>query len=94
MEESGRNRTPDKLKPAERAAIQAICDQHLAALVKAVQPKIAVGVGAYAEQAFQRVIKDESIQVMRILHPSPASPAANKNWAGTVTEQLKENGMF
>ncbi len=94
MEESGRNRTPDKLKPTERAAIQAICDQHLAGLIKAVQPKIAVGVGAYAEQAFQRVIDDESIQVTRILHPSPASPAANKNWAGTVTKQLVEAGVW
>jgi single-strand selective monofunctional uracil DNA glycosylase len=94
MEESGRNRTPDKLNSAERAAIQTICDQHLAALVKAVQPKIAVGVGAYAEQAFQRVIDDESIQVMRILHPSPASPAANKGWAEAVTKQLVDKGVW
>jgi single-strand selective monofunctional uracil DNA glycosylase len=94
MEESGRNRTPDKLKPAERVALQEICDSHLAEVLEAVQPRVAVGVGAYAEQAFQRVIGDRPIKVMRILHPSPASPLANKNWAETVTKQLAEAGVW
>jgi single-strand selective monofunctional uracil DNA glycosylase len=94
MEESGRNRTPDKLKPAERAALQKICDAHLAEVLEAVQPRIAVGVGAFAEQAFQRVVGDRPIQVMRILHPSPASPLANKNWAATVTRQLEDAGVW
>ena len=88
MEESGRNRTPDKLLKAESAVLQAICDAHLSKLLDAVAPRIAVGVGAYAEQSFQRVIGDRPIKVIRILHPSPASPAANKNWAATVANQL------
>jgi single-strand selective monofunctional uracil DNA glycosylase len=94
MEESGRNRTPDKLKPAERLALQEICDAHLAEVLEAVQPRVAVGVGAYAEQAFRRVVGDRPIEVMRILHPSPASPLANKNWAETVTKQLEAAGVW
>jgi single-strand selective monofunctional uracil DNA glycosylase len=94
MEASGRNRTPDKLKPAERSSLQAICDDHLAKLLDAVQPKFAVGVGAYAEQSLQRVIGEQPIEVTRILHPSPASPAANRNWAETVTKQLVDAGVW
>jgi single-strand selective monofunctional uracil DNA glycosylase len=94
MEESGRNRTPDKLRPAERAALQEICDAHLAEVVEAVRPRVAIGVGAYAELCIRRVIGDPSVKVMRILHPSPASPLANKNWAETVTKQLVDAGVW
>ena len=94
MEESGRNRTPDKLKPAERAALQEICDAHLTAVLEAVEPRVAVGVGAYAENCIRRVVGDKPIKVIRILHPSPASPLANKNWAATVTKQLEEAGVW
>lgn len=94
MEESGRNRTPDKLKPVERAALQAICDSHLEKVVDAVSPRVAVAVGAYAEQCFRRVVGERPIEVIRIFHPSPASPAANKNWADTVTKQLKGAGVW
>jgi single-strand selective monofunctional uracil DNA glycosylase len=94
MEESGRNRTPDKLRPPERAAIQAICDLHLERVLDALQPRVAIGVGAYAEQCFQRVIGERPIEVIRILHPSPASPAANKNWAEIVARQLEETGVW
>lgn len=90
MEESGRNRTPDKLLKSERESLQAICDKHLAKVIDAISPKVAVGVGAYAEQSFNRVIDDTSIRVIKILHPSPASPAANRGWAEAVTKQLQD----
>ena len=35
-----------------------------------------------------------SLNVARILHPSPASPAANRNWSGLATRQLKELGVW
>jgi single-strand selective monofunctional uracil DNA glycosylase len=94
MEESGRNRTPDKLLKSERDALQAICDRHLVKVIDAISPKVAVGVGAYAEDCFRRVIGNGPIKVMRILHPSPASPLANKNWAATVTKQLQDAGVW
>lgn len=33
-------------------------------------------------------------QLARILHPSPASPAANRDWAGTATKQFKDAGIW
>lgn len=94
MEESGRNRTPDKLPANERAALTACCDAQLCELVDATAPQVLVGVGAYAEKCLQRVTGDREVTVMRILHPSPASPAANRGWAETVTAQLVAAGVW
>ncbi len=90
MEESGRNRTPDKLLPSERERLQAYCDAHLAQAIRVARPDYLVGVGAYAEKAFLRVANTihRSPAVVRILHPSPASPAANRDWEGSVTAEL------
>jgi single-strand selective monofunctional uracil DNA glycosylase len=30
----------------------------------------------------------------RVLHPSPASPAANRGWAGAATRQLEALGVW
>ena len=96
MEASARNRTPDKLPADERAPLDEACDRHLEKLLAALQPEFAVGVGAYAEGCLKRVVgqADLDIQVARILHPSPASPAANKDWAGKATQQLEDAGIW
>lgn len=96
MEESARNRTPDKLAVGERETLSEICDAHLLAVIRALKPTHLVGVGAYAETCLKRVvqIKDTDAQVSRILHPSPASPAANKDWSGKVTKQLEDAGIW
>ena len=96
MEESARNRTPDKLGIDERAALSEACDRHLESVLSLVRPKLVVGVGRYAEQALLRVARGagSDAKVTRILHPSPASPAANRDWAGTVTGQLEEAGVW
>ncbi|KAA5540941.1 single-strand selective monofunctional uracil-DNA glycosylase [Roseiconus nitratireducens] len=96
MEASGRNRTPDKLPIAERAALDAACDAHLQAVLGVLQPRHAVGVGVYAENCLQRAVAeiDSPATVSRILHPSPASPAANRGWAEKATEQLRDSGVW
>jgi single-strand selective monofunctional uracil DNA glycosylase len=96
MEASGRNRTPDKLPAAERELLDAACDRHLTFILSAIKPEFVVGVGAYAEKCLRRSVDAGSCDavVTRILHPSPASPAANKDWAGTVTRQLQEAGIW
>ncbi|MEM6468298.1 MAG: uracil-DNA glycosylase family protein [Planctomycetota bacterium] len=96
MEESARNRTPDKLLAEERRVLDEACDFHLASVLGALTPKHAVGVGVYAEKCLKRVRDQQSfdIQIHRILHPSPASPAANKDWSSKVTVQLKEAGVW
>ena len=94
MEASGRNRTPDKLPVGERQLLSKACDEHLRALLQATRPEWAVGVGAFAEKCLCRVLDCGKIRVKRILHPSPASPAANRDWARQATSQLVEAGIW
>lgn len=96
MEESAKNRTPDKLSASEREALDEVCDHHLQQTLVTLNPEFAIGIGTYAEKCLKRVIKDSDLEisVKRILHPSPASPAANKDWSGTVTKQLREAGVW
>lgn len=89
MEESSRNRTPDKLPAAEREALFAACDKHLQTVVDILQPEFAVGVGKFAESCFKRIKVPEQTTIGTVLHPSPASPAANRGWAEAATKQLK-----
>tara|TARA_A100001391_G_scaffold69956_1_gene44702 strand:+ start:1071 stop:1823 length:753 start_codon:yes stop_codon:yes gene_type:complete len=96
MESSGRNRTPDKLPVAERDALQKCCDQHLRDVLALLPWTHLVGVGAFAETCLKRVTSDSDVtaEIVRILHPSPASPAANRDWAGTATKQLEQAGVW
>lgn len=93
MEESGRNRTPDRLPAAERRPLLAACDEALAALVDLYAPQWCVGVGGYAERRLREVCGDR-VQVGRLLHPSPASPAANRGWAPQAVAQLTAQGIW
>ncbi len=93
MEESGKNRTPDKLPRSERDPLQAVCDRALRATIEALRPKRVVGVGAFAEARLRAVTADTSLSVGRILHPSPASPLANRDWPGQASRQLAELGV-
>lgn len=92
MEASGKNRTPDKLASAERAALAAACDRHLGRMIELLAPQWVIGVGAYAEQQARKVLGGR-VKIGRILHPSPASPAANRGWAGLAVAELRALGI-
>jgi len=94
MEASGKNRTPDKLPAAEREQLGTACDAHLRTLIQATQPEFVVGIGAFAEKCLQRVVDQDAIKITRILHPSPASPAANRGWAEAASKQLIAAGVW
>ena len=97
MEESGRNRTPDKLPAVEREPLQAHCDEALREIVSLLRPRMLVGVGAHARRRLERTFAEEidaGLGVGTILHPSPASPAANRDWAGTVDGQMESLGLL
>ena len=88
MEESGKNRTPDKLPKEEQHSLYAICDQYLASLVDLLEPRHIVGIGAFAENQAKKALPNTHIPIGRILHPSPASPIANRGWAPQAEAQL------
>ena len=94
LEDSGRNRTPDKLPASEVETLYEICRDHLRKVVAALKPEWVVGVGAFAENQARESLLDSSIRFGRILHPSPASPAANRGWAEAATRQLESQGIW
>jgi single-strand selective monofunctional uracil DNA glycosylase len=94
LEDTGRNRTPDKLPKPEREALFAACDRHLRAVVGALRPEWLIGVGDFALKRAEQVFPEGTPKLGRILHPSPASPAANRGWAGAASRQLQELGIW
>ena len=93
LESSGRNRTPDKLPAAERRPLLELCDRALTRTVEYLQPGLVVGIGAFAESRARMVLGDEAVTIGRILHPSPASPAANRGWSEQATAELEGLGV-
>jgi single-strand selective monofunctional uracil DNA glycosylase len=101
LEASGRNFTPDKLPAKLLTAVHAACDRHLATALTELRPEWAIGVGAFAEKRIRAVLEGEQmdsaaarrIRVGQILHPSPASPAANRGWREAAERQLAELGV-
>jgi len=93
LEESGRNRTPDKLAKAERVALAEACDVALRAAVELLSPTFVVGVGAYAAKQAKRVCDGVDATFGQVLHPSPASPKANRGWAPQAEAELEALGI-
>ena len=94
LSDTGSNLTPDKLRASETAPLYAACDQHLRELVAALRPSWLIGVGDFAEKRALTVLADSGTRIGRVLHPSPASPAANRDWPGTATRQLEALGVW
>jgi single-strand selective monofunctional uracil DNA glycosylase len=93
LEASGKNRTPDRLPPAERDALLGVCDEALREIVALLEPEQVIGVGGFAERRAQQALAGVAVTISGILHPSPASPLANQNWAGSIEAQLREAGI-
>ena len=99
MEASSKNRTPDKLPKAERVPLLAACDRALLDTVTCLQPQWVIGVGAYAAKRAQEALdaaggrRRADVKVGAILHPSPASPRANRGWAAQAEEDLSALGI-
>jgi single-strand selective monofunctional uracil DNA glycosylase len=91
MEESGRNRPPDRLPASECRPLFGVCDEALASVAEVLRPSLVVAVGGLAERRARESLGTRT-RVGRILHPSPANPAAN-DWAAVVDEQLRGLGV-
>ncbi len=102
LEESGRNFTPDRLPATQARPLEAACDRHLRDALAALAPEWAIGIGGFAAQRLRTVLQDghvapgrgQAVRIAQILHPSPASPAANRGWAEAVDRALQELGVF
>jgi single-strand selective monofunctional uracil DNA glycosylase len=107
MGESGRNITPDKLPAAERDPLFAACDAFFRATCEHFRPEAVIGIGAFATTRAQAALSplvpegpaagtapDGSPRICTVLHPSPASPAANRGWAEAATKSLIASGIW
>lgn len=96
MKDTGANLTPDKIPSAAIAPVNEACTAHLCKVIEALQPEFLIGVGAYAEKRLEAAAESINFTatIGRILHPSPASPAANRGWAEAASKQLLGLGIW
>lgn len=92
---SGANLTPNKLSRSEREKLFAVCDQHLRRVIEILEPEWLIGIGAFARERGELMAAGTKIRVGQILHPSPASPKANRtDWGQTATQELIALGVW
>lgn len=96
MTQTGANLTPDKIAAAEMAPVEMACQKHLQEVIGLMKPAWLIGVGGFAEERLRRAAEacGSEAAVGRILHPSPASPAANRGWAEVAGRQLADLGLW
>ena len=93
----GRNLTPDRLPKSDRAELFSVCDSCFRGVIEILRPEFVVGIGNFAAKRAAealRTVETLSVKIVKILHPSPASPASNHDWAGKVTQQLIDSEVW
>jgi len=94
VEAGGRNLPPDKLPVAARKPLLEACDAFLEEALAILGPDWVIGVGAFAEARLRRVGQAPGRRLGRVLHPSPASPRANRGWAQAAAAELERLGVW
>ena len=94
MDEGAKNLTPDKLPKSEREPLFAACDGALRDIVALLEPKFVIGVGAFARDRAQHALPHFLGTIGTVLHPSPASPKANRGWAAIAEQELRDLGAL
>ncbi len=84
---------PYKLPPNERAPLFAACDDALRAVVATLAPEIVMGIGGFAERRARDALQGFTGTIGSMLHPSPASPLANRNWPEQADLAMSKVGV-
>ena len=94
--DKARNVTPDTQTKAESTPLYAACDAHLRACVAALKPDWVIGIGKFAETQARVALgpTNPQLSIGTVLHPSPASPMANRGWAPQAAAQLAALGLW
>ncbi|MDD3164085.1 MAG: single-stranded DNA-binding protein [Sphaerochaetaceae bacterium] len=90
---TARNITPDKLAASEQRALSDLCDEYLRKAILEIGCTVLIGIGQFARRKLESVAPEGCI-VSSIIHPSPASPAANRGWAEAASASLAELGVW
>jgi single-strand selective monofunctional uracil DNA glycosylase len=91
---TGRNATPEELPAEALRPVTEICDRLLCDLVRILGVRQVIGVGGFAETQARRALGGLDVRHGRILHPSPASPAANRGWDSQAERELRTLGAL
>ncbi len=93
VEASGRNRTPNKLRAADRKPLLEVCDRALLKTILCLRPGYVVGVGQFAGDRARIALSGLGLSIGHITHPSPANPKANRGWSSLIEDELKTLGI-
>jgi len=93
MDDSGRNITPDRLRPGERQPLFDACDGAVRQVLAALRPASVVGIGRFATDRLRQALTAEGLPIRTLIHPSPANPRAAANFAREATECLGKCGV-
>lgn len=91
MSESGANITPAQLPKGQAGQMDAACQRHLVRLLDILEPRCLIGIGAYALKQLETAaaaLPGRRFTLGTIVHPSPASPVANKCWPDKPRQQI------
>ncbi|MBL9149888.1 MAG: single-stranded DNA-binding protein [Phycisphaerae bacterium] len=91
--DTGANLTPDKLPAASRSKLDVACDSALQAIVAELRPRLVIGFGTFAAARARAALGPDGPAIGSVLHPSPASPAANRGWVPAVELGLAQLGI-
>ena len=96
MTSTGKNLTPPDLRLKQRKPLNDTCARYLCRVLELLQVEVIIGIGNFARDQAKEALSQNGVtgvKVEVILHPSPASPAANKGWEAVVEKQLTEIGV-
>jgi len=93
FDDAGRNLTPDKFAKKDSARLFEACDHALRLHVEHYRPDWVIGIGAFAEGRARAALDGMEVRIGRVLHPSPASPIANRGWAEQAEQDLQRLGI-
>src|SRR5690606_874754 len=90
---NGANVTPDALRGAAREARYAACDRAMAETLQLLRPRVAIGIGRFAEQRLRQIAEPLGIAVGGVTHPSPANPRSHGGWAPHMDAAAAAHGI-
>jgi len=92
--EEGNNLTPSDLLKDDRQRVYEVCDPYIWDMIGFYDPEVLVGIGKFATERLKDVFDGGDREIVRIPHPSPASPIATRDggqyWIDLVTDRLRK----
>lgn len=73
-----------------------LCTEHLAEVIKLLEPKHIVGIGRYAQQKCSKITKKYGVdsQIHYLIHPSPRVFSNSAKWIENAEEFFRTNGLI